>query len=106
MFEPMPQRTSVICLITVFGSTPSASFMKVPFGSGSAIGPKDIADRRTGQHELRRSRADIDFPSKDRCRLRQYAAKSCARSPRIGRRRLDSAVEAVMLPAVDQHDRI
>jgi hypothetical protein len=43
MLEPIPHRTKVICVITVFGSTPSASFMNVPFGSGSAIGPNDIA---------------------------------------------------------------
>jgi hypothetical protein len=42
----------------------------------------------------------------DRRCLRQYAAKSCARSPVIRRRRLDSLVEAVMLPSVDRYEPI
>ena len=41
MFEPKPQRTSVISSITAFGSTPSRSCMNVPLSS--ANGPNDIA---------------------------------------------------------------
>ena len=41
MFDPVPQRTMVICSITAFGSTPSTSCMKVPLSS--ANGPKDMA---------------------------------------------------------------
>ena len=59
-----------------------------------------------GQHDLRRSRVAISFIFKDRRRLGQYAAKSCDQRPRIGRRRLDSPVEAVMLRSVDQYERI
>ena len=41
MFDPKPQRTSVISSITALGSTPSRSCMNVPLSS--ANGPNDMA---------------------------------------------------------------